>query len=71
MCWLRFEKLLPRCDGKWDKKKKKKKKPGWYAVLQKQEHEVLGNTTRMMAICDRLRGGETIEEICQGITILK
>jgi hypothetical protein len=36
-CWLRLEKVLPRCDGKYDKTKTR-----WSAILQKQEHEGLG-----------------------------
>jgi hypothetical protein len=41
-------------------------KDRWYAVIQKREHKVPGDTDRMMAIREGLGNGEEVLEICAG-----
>jgi hypothetical protein len=55
--WLHLERLLPGRSGHAIKNR-------WYAVLQKREHALLGDTTIMMDIRRRLENGQDIAEIC-------
>jgi hypothetical protein len=60
MCWVHLERLLPGRTANAIKNR-------LYSVLQKQEHEVLAETTTMMTIRDRLQTGLQVAEICRGM----